>query len=901
MRTSTTLYAMIFALVFSASNAFADEKQNNKTGENAEQEALPQIVPPVLISEPELVYPKDALEKGITAQVVMEIDIDAEGQVEGVTVVEGAKEEGYGFDEAAVNAANLFEFKPATENGVPIPVRITYRYNFAISIADDSETEPDTDSESSSSKEIIPDSENKKKDLVVNLKGSLKERGTRLPLVGVTVTVFRGEGNLAVGYESITDQEGKFEFYNLAKGEWKILGEAEGYFPLRTSETVEDGKLTTVNYFLERSEYNSYDVLVEGEQIKKEVSRTTLDIVEVERVPGTFGDVLNVVQNLPGVARTSPLGGNLVVRGSSSEDTQIFVDGVSVPIVYHFGGLRSVIPLGMLGSLDFYPGNFTPEFGRATGGVIDVRLKELKPEKFGGYVDVNIIDSGIYLETPVGKKAAFAAAFRRSYIDGIINAVVPASGNLNLVTAPRYYDYQLLTNFRPDSNHQFKAFFFGSDDELKLLFENPSDVSADLVSTSGSTSTSFYRTVLEHDYTPSAKFSNIFKTSAGRNMIYIGVGDQVFLDLNTYVAQIYDKAKISLNDNLAIVTGIDYLYSKADARIKFPAVPKEGEPGAKPDLDTVQFIESKGEVNHSVGGFVQLETRFFDRLTLVPGIRFDYFTRVDRAVLAPRFNARYSLTDQWAIKGGVGVYYQEPSFDETSPIFGNPDLGPEKAIHYSLGFEYQPLEYLTLDVVGFYKDMEDLVSRTQNVVERDGEMVPLNFSNGGLGRVFGMEVLLKHNFANNFTGWLSYTLSKALRKDAGQTAWREFDYDQTHILTILGTYNLPRNWSVGFRWRLVTGSPTTLRSGAIYSVDDAQYESVFEKTNSSRFPVFHQGDIRVDKKWIFDNWMFTAYLDVQNIYNSTNVTGYSYNYDSTEKRPSQGLPILPVIGIKGEF
>ena len=65
--------------------------------------------------------------------------------------------------------------------------------------------------------------------------------------------------------------------------------------------------------------------------------------------------------------------------------------------------------------------------------------------------------------------------------------------------------------------------------------------------------------------------------------------------------------------------------------------------------------------------------------------------------------------------------------------------------------------------------------------------------------------------------------------------------------------------------------------------------------------MFHQLDVRVDKRLVFDNWMFVAYLDVQNIYNSPNVTGYTYNYDSTEKRPRQGLPLIPVLGVKGEF
>ncbi len=884
--TLVTLVALSLAVAWSAAaqNAATAEK------DSGEPSAEPVIVPPVLQQATAAVYPARAQEEGISASVVLEIDIDAEGNVEGVSVLTPATPPGYGFDEAAQEAAFSFVFSPATENGVPIPVRITYRYDFTLSAPEEKKPVAEISA---------ADRSGQKK--VVNFEGVLKERGTRLPLAGVTVTIFRGEGSVAVGYEALTDAEGKFSFYNLEPGDWMVLAESDGYYPLRTSDTVEKGRKTTVEYFIERGEYNAYDVTVEGEQLRKEVSKTTLDIEVVEKVPGTFGDVLTVVQNLPGVARTGPAAGNIVVRGSSPEDTLIFIEGVNVPIIYHFGGLRSVVPLGMLDSLDFYPGNFSSSFGRATGGIVDVRLKRLAPLKVGGYLDVNLADSGAYLEVPIGKKAAVAGAFRRSYIDAILNAAVPASAGVNLITAPRYYDYQLLGTVRPNEHHELTAFFFGSDDELKILFDNPANLSPDLTTAEGSTSTSFYRTLLQYRFAPFDNFNNTLKVSAGRNEIYVGAGDQVYLDLDTYVAQVYDRAAIGLGRNVTLATGIDYLFTKADAAIKFPALAKEGEPGGKPDLDTVQFTSEKDSITNALGTFLELEARLFDRWTVVPGVRFDWFSRVGQSTLAPRFNTRVDVTDQWTAKAGVGAYHKEPSFDETAEVFGNPDLGLEKAMHYSAGFEFRPLPFLTLDVTGFFKTMDDLVSRTDATTVRDGQTVPLNYVNGGEGRVVGLEVLLRHDLANNFTGWLSYTFSKAQRRDYGSSEWRNFDYDQPHILTLLGTYNLPRNWSIGFRFRVVSGSPTTPREGSVYSVDDAQYEPVFGKPNSVRLPVFHQLDVRLDKRWVFENWMLTAYMDVQNLYNSPNVTGYAYNYDSSQKRPRQGLPLLPIIGIKGEF
>jgi hypothetical protein len=71
--------------------------------------------------------------------------------------------------------------------------------------------------------------------------------------------------------------------------------------------------------------------------------------------------------------------------------------------------------------------------------------------------------------------------------------------------------------------------------------------------------------------------------------------------------------------------------------------------------------------------------------------------------------------------------------------------------------------------------------------------------------------------------------------------------------------------------------------------------------NSSRLPSFHQLDVRIDRNWIFDEWILTGYLEVQNAYNRANAEGYSFNYDYSERALISGVPILPSFGLRGEF
>ena len=77
------------------------------------------------------VYPKDKHDAGITASVVLSIEIGDDGKVGEVEVVDSAAAPD--FDAAAVAAAKQFVFEPAEIDGQPAPVKITYRYDFASS------------------------------------------------------------------------------------------------------------------------------------------------------------------------------------------------------------------------------------------------------------------------------------------------------------------------------------------------------------------------------------------------------------------------------------------------------------------------------------------------------------------------------------------------------------------------------------------------------------------------------------------------------------------------------------------------------------------------------------------------------------------------------------------------
>jgi TonB family protein len=868
-------------------------------------ESAPQVpvslVPPKLRKDAQPEYPQAALEQGIAASVLLEIDVDVTGVVTRAKVAEPSASPGLGFEEAALAAAKELEFEPAREGEKPVPVTITFRFRFVPQVAR-AKVEP-TAPAAPATKTNVPSRTPAKALPTGELSGRLIERGTRLPLVGVKVTVFRGEGDSAEGFETETDAEGRFRLSKLGVGDWKLLSDPEGYYPLRTTELVTKGSRTELSYAIERSSYNPYDVLVDTKRVEREVNHVTIDARQAERVPGTFGDVLAVVKNFPGVAQTSgggPFGQGLVIRGSAPEDSRIYVSNIDVPLLYHFGDLRSVLPVGMIENVNFYPGNFSVQYGRATGGVVDVTLKELNRRQLGGYFDFNLFDSSFYLEAPFTEDLSVAIAGRRSYIDVILNAVLPDMG-ASLV-APRYYDAQLLATYRPSAAHALKTFFFLSDDRFEVVFDNPATINAEAVITDIGLGTNFYRGAVEYKYVPGPRFENELKVSLGRDRNDSHFGDLIEIDERLLQGQVRNTTRYVLRDSLAVRGGLDYLLQRRDARSKLPDFPEEGEGQGEPEPSFGDATSSSSvDTFHSIAGFTELEWRPWKGMLAIPGFRLDYFGRTGELAASPRAVVRQTVAKNWVVKGGVGLFQQEPTFDETLEASGNPELELEKALHYSAGFEYKPLPHLNLDVTGFYKSLHDLVSPTDALTTRRGQTVPLNYTNGAVGRVMGLEVSAKHDFKNNLFAWVAYTLSKSERRDPGRSEYRLFDHDQTHILTVIGSYRLPKNWEIGTRFRYVTGQLYTPVTGAVYDSDADSYRAMSGAVNSARVGDFHQLDVRVDKRWVFESWMLNAYLDIQNVYSRSNPSSVEYNYDYSKEVPQSGLPIIPVIGLRGEF
>src|SRR6266404_5736232 len=74
-------------------------------------------------------YPAEALDQGVDSDVLMLLNIGTNGHMTSVGLLE-ATPPGVGFEEAALAAAQQFEFEPAEVDGHPMAVQIDHRFKF---------------------------------------------------------------------------------------------------------------------------------------------------------------------------------------------------------------------------------------------------------------------------------------------------------------------------------------------------------------------------------------------------------------------------------------------------------------------------------------------------------------------------------------------------------------------------------------------------------------------------------------------------------------------------------------------------------------------------------------------------------------------------------------------------
>ncbi|HMA91254.1 MAG TPA: TonB-dependent receptor, partial [Polyangiaceae bacterium] len=533
----------------------------------------------------------------------------------------------------------------------------------------------------------------------------------------------------------------------------------------------------------------------------------------------------------------------------------------------------------------------------ATGGIIDVKMREMDHDgKYHGMAQVDLIDARLMLRGPVplAKGWSFNLGARRSHIDAWIGSVM--SKDAGFRTAPVYYDWQAFAETKPTPRSTFRVGVYGADDRLAVVLKNAIASDPGIGNSfQASLRTARLQATYKNQITDRLNVYAMASVGLDRESSKVGAVSSVDMD---YIPIIF-RGDISyrLSNRLLLRAGPDIIVYRYDADVLSLSPPEPGEiEGSHANRPLLRY-DKKGYFS-SPAAFGELEWTPSSRAKILFGARADYFSLTERWDFSPRLNARYDLHTgkrRTSVRAGLGVYMEPPQITQAVPPFGTSSIRSNRAVHSSFGIEQLINDQVEVSVEAFHKQMDNLVVPARFEDGSNG------FSNVGEGYVYGTETMVRWKPGGRFFGWAAYTISRSVRKTAPEQPAHIFDFDQTHNLTVLGSYDLGRGWRVGGKFRFTSGSPYTPCNGGMLNAAAGTYECIPGEINTRRLPPFHQLDVRLDKTWTMKDFRLSTYLDVQNVYNRANPEGVSYNYRYTTAQWQSGLPIVPSLGIRGEF
>lgn len=715
------------------------------------------------------------------------------------------------------------------------------------------------------------------------IKGVLLERGTRKPLKDVSVFL------LPQKLKFVTGEKGEFLFEGVEPGSCQLIVNLTGYD--KYDRVLPCESKSDLIVYIEKKYYTSFETTVTGKVAKRDDQQQSLTQEEFIKAPGSFGgDPVRAAQNLPGVAAS---GGNaqIIVQGASPDDTGYVINGHRVPLVFHFGGLSSVIIPEAVDRVDLLPSGYGPEFSRATGGIIGLTTVTPKQDRFHGMAFVDLLNTGAMIQGPIDEKSSILAAGRYSYIGQVLKQVAKNNDDFELTAAPTYYDFTTIYKRELNDRNTFRTTVVASKDTLELILNKPAQGDPALKG-DFENRTEFFRIIPQLTTRLDGNTVMDHSLGFGRDSIFVNIAGK-YGDINSNVISHRSEIVREWSGTSKTYLGLDNQWDNYWVAINLPSNYDVGGVGTPFGVGEEKKFVEEGD-QFLLGAYLRQELKPAEdsKWTFLPNVRFDHFTLNEESKVQPRFQIRYQQSSSLLYRASWGQYVQPPRPQESSRNYGNRDLRAPYAWHYTAGFtkDFREGTNQGFELTNnyFYKELKDLV----------GPDLTKNYANNTTGTIVGGELQAKYRHSE-WTSQLVYTYLKSRRHLEG-FGTTPSEYDQTHNLNLIGAYNKER-WTFSGRFRFVTGRPYTPITGATFDSDNDVYIPSRGAIYSQRFDAFNQLDIRIDRRTVYDTWILTYYLDILNVLNSSNGQDFQYSYDYREKKRVRGLPILPTFGVKGEF
>jgi hypothetical protein len=644
---------------------------------------------------------------------------------------------------------------------------------------------------------------------------------------------------------------------------------------------------------------------------------------ELQTIPLILGenDILKAYQLMPGVQGGTEGTAGMMVRGSDPSQNLYLLDGVPVYNINHLFGLFSVFNTDAIKSSNLIKGAFPAKYGGRTASVMEIIMKEGSSETLSGSFSLGLISAKALLEGPINDKTTFMVSGRSSYINLFAYPYFKFVLNDGGMWLYNFYDVNAKINHRINDKHRLYMSYYRGSDEYSFK-QTEANENEKMV---------YGNQMKWGNHTGTIRWNNLLSNRLFSNTTFY-FSQYKFLSGNHNELDPNDKSQPAESFSSEIASGIVDLGAKIDfdyragenSSLQFgiSAINHWFMPGfSVTDFKSLgELIEADSYktdstyVNQEMAAYIETRVDVSRSLKTVAGLRSNmYHTGADpHFTLEPRLNiiitpfkkaiitAGYARTSQnihLLANSSIGFPTDQwvPITNTVKPIIGN---------QVNLSFSYN-LNLFMLDVEGFYKTMQNVISYEENADLR------LNWESiveQGNGFAKGLEFLLRKE-RGKLTGWLAYTWSKSdLHFDnINNGEWFPYKYDRRHDVKITGNYKFSNKVDFSATWVFNTGHAVTLPLGlyeASFSTISTKRGHLleipyYEKKNDFRMPPYHRLDLALNfhkEKQRFDR---TLSLGLYNAYKNHNA--FYYDFFDGKLRSNGVIPLVPSIDYKIKF
>ncbi len=730
----------------------------------------------------------------------------------------------------------------------------------------------------------------------ITIKGVVKDATTGIVMPKATINVNYGQKIV------ISDADGNFSF-EAKPGEIVITARYLNYLPYRVKLDGRIDESITINLIEISSELDQVTVTSKSadQNIKKPIMGVaTMSMNNLKKIPTVLGevDVFRGLQMLPGVTSVGEASNGVNIRGGTTDQNLILLDGAPLFNATHMFGLFSAFPSDAISSFDLYKGNVPSRFGGRTAGVVDVVMSNPTTSKFKSQVSIGIVSTKLMLDIPLIKdKMGVMVTGRVSANDWLLPLV---SEKLDDIKA-KFADGSIKFFYNINPKNTLTLSTYGSYDFLQTNILGT-------INNINSTSNQFdYRSL-----NFSSKWFHAFNDNLNLQTSFVSSGyvPQTLLpELNSKnKVSIYQDVKFNqVKFNLNYYKGKHKIEVGTDAT-RYTINPGELKPGTS---QAVLSLKTPIENGTELGFFAEDEIEISKKITLSAGLRYSYYatfggnykiydpnqeklfnTIIDSISFAknkisksyggfePRVGVNFTTSPSSSIKLGVNSMrqYLQVISNTTTPIptsrWKSSDrfIKPQVSLLYSVGY------FKNLSENNYEISTEVYYKTTNNIIDyKPGASFLLNKNIEtellqGKNKSYGLEMMIAKK-KGELTGWINYTYARSLNQvNEGEVAtqnvnfgeWYNTNYDRPHTLNMAMVINQTKTHDFSFNFTYSTGRPFTTPKAYVES-NGVQYP-FYTLRNNSRIPSYHRLDFswniynpkNLNKKYK-GNWNFTIY------------------------------------------